>query len=250
MKIGFQTGMRLVALALAIPTLLGMSREERSQPGRLVHGTGLVPVYPEGYDCSPLTSLYASMIDVDGSERDEPHSGVDGGRYGDNILAPAGGVVLAVWRADWGWGDEGALLIKHSSEDLNFKQKGGPWYYSEFDHLDYDDISDFETGDVIVRGQQLAQVSRPGGRKRYLPEVHWEVWQVSDENDRLLEWKLNKQGMPFWLNSAADLIDPLSLFKGTGLSPEGTVEIRPNTRKERAKNPEGFNYILPCRKRK
>ena len=51
--------------------------------------TGLTPRYPSGMSCSPLTSFYASWDDVDGTRRDEAHSGVDGGRLGDAIIAPA-----------------------------------------------------------------------------------------------------------------------------------------------------------------
>ena len=100
--------------------------------------TDLKPVYPAGYECSPLTSLYASWIDVDGSRRDEIHSGVDGGRLNDEILAPAPGTVRAVWKADWGWGREGALLIVHKREELGLRD-GPAFYYSEFDHLRWDD---------------------------------------------------------------------------------------------------------------
>ena len=79
------------------------------------------------------TSLNASWIDVDGSMRDEKHSGVDGGRLNDEILAPAPGTVRAVWKADWGWGREGALLIVHTREELGLED-GPAFYYSEFDH--------------------------------------------------------------------------------------------------------------------
>jgi hypothetical protein len=69
--------------------------------------TGLRPVYPRDRACSRLTSLYASWIDVDGTRRDEKHSGIDGGRLGDAVLAPAPGTVRRVWVADWGQGHGG-----------------------------------------------------------------------------------------------------------------------------------------------
>src|SRR4029077_15089759 len=53
---------------------------EASPKGYGITETGLLPKYPGG--CSPLTSLYASWTDVDGTDRDEAHSGVDGGRLG------------------------------------------------------------------------------------------------------------------------------------------------------------------------
>ena len=46
--------------------------------------TGLVPVYPDGVPVPRLTSLYGSWTDVDGSMRDEAHSGVDGGDHRDD----------------------------------------------------------------------------------------------------------------------------------------------------------------------
>ena len=125
----------------------------------------LTPEYPLDRDCSPLTSLYLSWDDVDGTKRSEPHSGVDGGRLGDAILAPAAGVVIAVWRADWGWGLEGALMIRHSREDLGLT--GGPdFYYSEFDHLRYDEIRNIRVGKRVKRGERLATVNRPGGKSQ------------------------------------------------------------------------------------
>jgi hypothetical protein len=74
-------------------------------------------------------------------------------------------------KANWGWGLEGALLIKHTREDVGLKE-GPKYYYSEFDHLKYDDIAGFREGTKVERGQQLAKVFRPGGKKRHLPEVH------------------------------------------------------------------------------
>ncbi len=115
----------------------------------------MTPDYPLDRDCSPLTSLFSSWDDVDGTKRSEPHSGVDGGRLGDAILAPAPGVVIAVWRADWGWGLEGALMIRHSREDLGLT--GGPdTYYSEFDHLRYDEIRN-------IRDRQTREARRAAG---------------------------------------------------------------------------------------
>ena len=104
------------------------------------HRDGLLPSYPDG--CSPLTSLYASWTDVDGSQRDEAHSGVDGGRLGEPIFAPGPGEVRAVWVADWGWGKEGALLVRHSAKELNLDE-GAEYYYSAFDHINYDEIEAF-----------------------------------------------------------------------------------------------------------
>jgi murein DD-endopeptidase MepM/ murein hydrolase activator NlpD len=127
------------------------------------------------------------MIDVDGSRRDRPHSGVDGGSLGDAILAPADGTVKAAWLANWGWGEEGALIIRHSRRDL-ILGAGPPFYYSEFDHLRCRDVRHFKTDQRIKRGRKIGTVDRPGGKPEYLPEVHWEVYEVTD--DSAIGWKV------------------------------------------------------------
>jgi len=210
-----------------------------------INKTGLMPVYPEGYACSPLTSLYASWVDVDGSHRDEIHSGVDGGRLGEWILAPADGTVKAVWEANWQWGKEGALLLTHSAAELNI-QGGPPLYYSAFDHLDYDEIRRFEVGQKIARGERLARVGRPGGKAKYLPEVHWEVWEADDDK---LTWKINRYGAPEWRNRSARLIDPLYML-GLNTPPQDgrSVEIVPFEKGRSYEGFRGFTYIFNCPK--
>lgn len=212
-----------------------------------ISATGLLPVYPGDYACSPLTSLYASWIDVDGTRRDEIHSGVDGGRLGEPVLAPAPGTVRAMWKANWQWGDEGALLIRHSREDLNL-DRGPPYYYSAFYHLKFDDVKDFKPGQRIERGQKIAKVFRPGGKSYFLPEVHLEVYEV--RSDSALTWSTNKHGASDWDNGTARLIDPLYLM-ALHAPPDDDVhvEVKPfDTGLDFGRFP-GFSYILPCRKK-
>jgi hypothetical protein len=220
---------------------------ERSFKGYDTTGSGLQPIYPNDYVCPPLTSLYASWIDVDGTQRKERHTGVDGGRLGDPILAPAPGKVRRVWVADWGEGHEGALLLRHTREDLNLTD-GPKFYYSEFDHLKYSDVSSLKEGQRIERGQQIGQVFRPGGKSIYLPEVHFEVYEVDDDN--ALAWRVNARGTEFFRNPQSRLIDPLYLL---------SLEVSPNAHLEAAIQPfetrrdysrfKGFTYFLECRKR-
>jgi hypothetical protein len=223
----------------------GHQQDDQSPKGYDITPTGLSPAYPAGYECSPLTSLYASWIDVDGSMRDEKHSGVDGGRLNDEILAPAPGTVRAVWKADWGWGREGALLIVHTREELGLED-GPAFYYSEFDHLTYREASAFTVGQKIARGERLARVSRPGGNEQYLEEVHWEVWEVED--DSTLKGRRGDKGTKFWTNATARLIDPLYLLsRQTPPDENGRVIVTPYVRGQDYKNFRGFTYILPCR---
>lgn len=234
-----------VMIAVTIGGLVMKARANESVlKGYGITKTGLKPLYPAEFACSVLTSLYGSWIDVDGSRRGEAHSGVDGGRLGEPILAPAPGEVVAAWKADWGWGDEGALLIRHSRGELNLKG-GAPFYYSAFYHLRFDDVAGYQPGERIARGQEIARVFRPGGKRRYLPEVHWEVWEIGDAD--ALHWVENKRGRPDWVNKTAVLIDPLYLLsRETPPSADLEVMIAPFERGRDYAAFRGFTYILPC----
>ena len=219
---------------------------ETSLKGYDITGTGLQPSYPKDYACPTLTSHYASWIDVDGTKRKARHSGVDGGRLGDPIVAPAPGTVRRVWVADWGEGHEGAVLLRHTREDLNLTD-GPRFYYSEFDHLRYGDVSHLKEGQRIARGDRIGQVFRPGGKSIYLPEVHFEVYEVDDDN--ALVWSVNARGAEFFRNPTSRLIDPLYLL---------SLQVRPNASLEAPIQPfeakrgyggfKGFTYFLECRK--
>ncbi len=207
--------------------------------------TGLVPVYPEGYVCPPLTSLYASWMDVDGSHRDEIHSGVDGGSLGEWIVAPADGTGESRVESDWQWGKEGSLLLTHSAAEANVKGEA-PIYYSAFDHLKYDEIKHMKIGQKVSRGEKLARVYRPGGKSKYLPEVHWEVWE-SDDDD--LEWTINRYGAPEWRNEGARLIDPLYMLGLHSPPSDGkSVPIMPFDEDRDYSDFRGFTYIFHCEK--
>ena len=220
---------------------------ESELKGYDIKPTGLTPVFPTGYACSPLTSLYASWIDVDGTRRKEQHSGVDGGRLGDPVLAPATGTVRRAWVADWGWGHEGALLVIYTREDLNLTT-GPELYYAAFYHLKYRDISDLKEGQRIARGQRLAKVFRPGGKRMYLPEVHLEVYEVT--NDTEFFWGRMKVGTPYFDNPSAHLIDPLYMLSlEVRPTEDREVLIQPFERGRNYDNFKGFTYFLPCRKR-
>lgn len=215
--------------------------------GYEIKETGLTPVYPEDFDCPPLTSLYASWIDVDGSRRDEIHSGVDAGRLGEPILAPAPGTVRRVWIADWGQGKEGALLMRHTREELNLKD-GPKFYYIEYDHLKHADVEHLKEGQRIARGEHIANVYRPGGKNFFLPEVHFEVWEVGD--DSALTWKTNEQGTEYFSNPTARLIDPLYLMsREAPPAQNGEVTLQPFETTRDYKTFKGLTYFLPCRRR-
>ncbi len=172
------------------------------------------------------------------------HTGIDTGRLGEPVLSPADGTVISAWIADWGWGEEGALLIRHSKQDLNYKN-GAPHYYSAFYHLKTDMIKNFRPGQKVTRGEKLATVFRPGGNEKYLPEVHWETWAVS--NDASLEWKKSDVGYYYWTNTEAQLVDPLYLLGLHTKTDAKKIPITPYDNNSNYNNFQGFTYILPCR---
>lgn len=236
----------LAAAATAMALLAPAVSDSAGQPNRPAAGT--IPIYPAHLDCSPLTSLFSSWNDVDGSKRSEPHSGVDGGRLGEPIFAPAAGVVIAAWEADWGWGPEGALLIRHGRSDLGLRT-GPSVYYSEFDHLRYDEIRSSTVGQQIRRGERLATVHRPGGKNRYAPEVHWEVWAIGDAAATI--WRTNEFGGKYWTNRTGHLVDPLPMLGlDSPRSPDGGIRISVFDPRGDERNIRGFTYILPCIERK
>lgn len=204
----------------------------------------LVPRYPATRDCSPITSLFGSYDDVDGEKRGQPHSGIDLGRLDETIIAPADGTVVAAWRANWGWGEEGALLIRHRKQDLGFVY-GPDFYYSEFDHLRYEEIAGLAAGRRFRRGEALAHVSRPGGNPDYFPEVHWEIWSIADEAETV--WSTNEYGANAWRNATGRLVDPLYLLSlNTPVPADGSATIVPFEPRRNYRGFRGFTYILPC----
>ena len=141
----YRSGGRLIlAAVIAVAAALAATATTvQNDNGSNIRPTGLTPDYPSNYACSPLTSLYASWIDVDGRRRSSQHSGVDGGRLGEPVLSPAPGKVRAAWRSNWGWGWEGSVLIEHTRANLGLN-RAAPFYYSLFVHLDYEDIKNHE----------------------------------------------------------------------------------------------------------
>jgi murein DD-endopeptidase MepM/ murein hydrolase activator NlpD len=236
----------LIVFVSGAPDSGAMTMSATHRMGIDIKATGLFPRYPTDRDCSKLTSLYASRIDVDGSKRDRPHSGVDGGRLGESILAPGNGTIIAAWRANWGWGWEGALLIRHTREELGL-MKGPKYYYSEFDHLKFDAVRVMEVGAKVERGEKLATVFRPGGISRYLPEVHWEVWDIDD--DDATRWRTNRFNGRYWLNKTGHLIDPLYMLSLDGpLGEDGAVPVPIYDPSANYDDFRGFTYIFACQK--
>jgi murein DD-endopeptidase MepM/ murein hydrolase activator NlpD len=236
-----------IAAALMFAAGAALTDTDVARKGLGIKKTGLIPRYPADFTCPPVTSFYASWDDIDGTKRDEPHSGIDAGRLGDQIIAPAAGVVVAAWKANWGWGEEGALLLQHTREDLGL-ETGPPFYYSEFDHLQYGEIRMLSENTPIKRGMPLATVSRPGGKRKYFPEVHLEVWQVEDYD--AIKWRINQFGGRYWTNKTANLVDPLYMLALNAPSnDDGSVDISIFDPEYDYRSFRGFTYIFPCRRK-
>jgi len=197
---------RVGLILLASPALAQGFVAESGIP----HG-GLHPAFPPGYSCPPITSYFASWLDVDGSRRDEVHEGIDLGNWGDVILAPADGTVMAVWATDVGYGPEWNLLISHTAADMGLE--GDTVYLSEFDHLGAD-VSALQAGQQLARGQKIATVQVPGGVRSYIPETHWETYRLPAARMGETYWADNglDRGFLTWFNPYAELTDPLSLM--------------------------------------
>ena len=240
----FEMTRRFFGAALIVISMLSLPVAAQPPAGAIQSPRKLVPRYPSGRDCPPITSLFSSWDDVDGTKRSRPHSGVDLGDFGDLIIAPAPGTIVAVWRADWGWGPEGALMLRHSKADLGLTD-GPDFYYSEFDHLHYDEIGGIHIGRRVARGERLAHVDRPGGDSDYLPEVHWEVWSIAD--DTATKWDVNEHGGRYWHNATGHLVDPLHMLSlNAPVHADGSVPIQPFDRKRDYRGFRGFTYILLC----
>lgn len=201
---------------------------------------GLHPVFPDGYVCPPITSYFGSWLDVDGSERETVHAGIDLGNWGDAILAPADGHVVAAWATDVGYGPEWAVLILHTAQEMGLP--GDRLIYSEFYHLD-DEVAHLQTGQQVRRGEKLAVVRVPGGNRAYLPETHWDVYSIPADRLDDTYWFDFGDGHLSWGNDAEVLHDPLAFMP---LSPDKRAQIVPF---DAAKNYDGFvgfTYPLLC----
>jgi hypothetical protein len=240
----------MVAILGAVAAYGGYDMAARAREASLrgygITETGLLPSYPDG--CSPLTSLYASWTDVDGSQRDEAHSGVDGGRLGEPIFAPGPGEGARGMGGGLGLGPGRRPAGPAFAKELNLDE-GVEYYYSAFDHISYDEIKHFQEGQRIERGQIIAHVSRPGGKPFYLPEVHWEVWEVAD--DEATKWHENSRGRPNWSNRTAKLVDPLYMLSREPGTLEGhAVSIVPFRRGQELQHLSRLHLHPPLHQKK
>ena len=165
--------------------------------------------------------------------------------FGDTVLAPASGVILAIWSNDTGLGPESSLLIEHSSKDLDLADAQVS-HLSEFNHLSMGDISHLQKGDRIERGQPIGIVRYPGGNPQFTAEVHWEVYEIVTTQLSQTSWSVPNSKSTSWWNEAAILIDPLYLLsQGQEDLETKQIHIEP-FRTKSDKEYSGFTYHLRC----
>lgn len=209
--------------------------------------TGLLPRYPRDSVCPALRSLHGSGVGAMGSGQHERQSGVVGGRFGDAVIAPAGGKITALWETDTGWGKEWAVLISHTARDLNASEAGVS-YLSEFSHFELWDVQDHRIGSRIRRGQKIGIVRHPGGNKDHPAGVRWQVYEAPVGAARQLRWVGNRYGGEDWVHDAARPIDPLfMLSRNQRKNTAGPVDLVPYTKGNDYSDYIGFTYIFECK---
>lgn len=214
---------------------------------QLATTTYLIPRYPKDSVCPALTSLFGESIDPNGNTLSELQSGIEGGRSGDVIIAPADGVVAGMWQTNLGWGLEWSILIRHTADDLNLSDKS-TIYYSEFSHFRKIDIDHLELNMPLKRGQNIGKVASRGGNPNLPPKVHWAVYEVSDTKNSTDKWTKNEFGSDVWQNDKARLINPLFMMSlHHGENNPTDVRIVPFKKDYDYSQFKGFSYFFECK---
>ncbi len=245
-RLGLAAGLLAATLCTVWPTGPAAPAETAvrlawEQPAR----DALTPAYPADLGCGRISSLFGDPTDLDGSPRPEPHEGIDLGDFGDLVIAPADGLVRAVWRVEHDWGDDWNLLLVHSPGDLSLPDSGLV-YFTEFDHLQRRDLGRLEAGSRLRRGDRIGRVRHPGNDPRFRAELHVEVYEVPAARQDELSWRTDL-GFRYWLLPSARLVDPLAMM---ALHQEevlaGRVQVVPFWPGTDYRGFKGLTYPLAC----
>lgn len=231
-----------IILGSALLSTPVFAQDAAFDPASGIPAGGLHAAFPSNYHCPPITSYFGSMLDVDGSEREEVHTGVDLGNWGDAIIAPADGHVVSVRQTDEGNGPEWTVLFIHTAAEMGLS--GSFVIYSEFYHLD-DAVSHLQRGQAVRRGDKVAIVRVPGGNQNYLPETHWDTYRVPESRVADTYWYDVGGGVLSWSNDAEVLVNPLALMP-TIKAPDKRSEIVPFDASHNYDGFAGFTYPLVC----
>jgi len=209
--------------------------------------SGLLPRYPRDAVCPALRSLHGAVAGEEETTKNQRQQGVVGGRFGDAIIAPADGKIIALWETDTGRGSEWAVLMSHASRDLRMSEAGIS-YLSEFSHLEPWDIQELKLGSRIRRGEKFGVVRYPGGNKDHPAGVWWRVFEAPARAERNLSWVRNRHGGDTWTHDAVRSIDPLfMLSRNQRRDTAGPVDLVPFTRGNDYSDFVGFTYIFECK---
>ncbi len=130
--------------------LLPLEYQDRNRPIIAVH-------YPLG--ATPIISDYGSHTSATGQTRTYIHNGLDLGRFGDDVLAMADGIVTRASGGEWGNG----IMLYHGYDDDGLR------LYTSYGHL-----HEFKVvkGDQVRRGQVIATVGNSGKMAGEIPHLH------------------------------------------------------------------------------
>lgn len=208
------------------------------------NGFGLT-FYSRDMNCGQITSGFGSVIDLDGTRRDQPHTGIDFGNLGDRVIAPADGTVRAIWRVTHDWGTDWNLLLTHTTSQLNFPARQVV-YYTEFDHLQIADLSHLKVGNRVTRGSRIGTVRHPGNNPRFRAETHMEVYKIPLGKQNATHWRTNN-GRKYWFNPYAILLDPeYMLTRHEHAHPPGKTKIVLFDKRAEMDKFAGFTYPIQC----
>ncbi|WP_082005811.1 M23 family metallopeptidase [Halocynthiibacter namhaensis] len=200
--------------------------------------------YPDGMTCGKITSFFGDLYDLDGSMRETPHVGIDFGAFGDTVVSPASGSVVATWRGDHSWGEDWNILIQHLPRDLGHPDTGHIWL-SEFDHLQRGDMQDLQPGERLELGDTIGKTRHPGNQPRFRAETHFELWEIRADalDDLTWESETTPSGgrRDYWWIDNAQAINPLEQMQ----MPSGRLQLMPKFPKQQPP-PRGMIYPLDC----
>ena len=189
--------------------------------------TGLVPVFPDGLDCPPISSPYGSQTRYDGSRRNNGHHGYHNGmditlETGTPLLSVADGEVIHK-------GTAGQLVGNYVWLRLAPEATGLPIYiFVRYQHLD--EPSARNAGEKIVVGQSVGLAGNTGttgghfGSQGY-PHLHLVFYTGSTPEYTVKGPMIG----PLSLN----YLDPVGLYLGGSLSAISNHMLRdlPDARK-------------------
>jgi murein DD-endopeptidase MepM/ murein hydrolase activator NlpD len=182
----------------------------------------IVPVhYPPGAPI--ISSEYASHVNATGQTRTYIHNGLDLGKFGDDVLAMADGIVTRASGNEWG----NTIMLYHGRDEDGLR------FYTSYGHLHAFHV---KKGDRVKRGQVIATVGGSGKAAGIIPHLHMMTLKYTDNrNDSVI----NRSPHRFWWDGPGlvTCFDPAKDY-GTSLVAEQREEVPSRIR---------FTYPIRCK---